>query len=104
MEFLSFKKKKIFLCPSWVCYTVATAVYILNTCPKKSTKNRVPQEAWTGLKHSVVHLKFFGCVSYTHVPDELRKKLDNKGQKLYLLGILKTQKDTSCMTLSQENL
>jgi hypothetical protein len=50
------------------------------------------------------HLKFFGCVSYAHVPDELRKKLDNKGQKLYLLGILKTQKDTSCMTLSQENL
>jgi hypothetical protein len=69
-----------------VCYTVATAVYILNRCPKKSTKNRVPQEAWTGLKHSVVHLKVFGCVSYAHVPDELRKKLDNKGQKIIFVG------------------
>ena len=26
-------------------------------------------------------LKKFGCVAYAHVPDELRKKLDNKGHK-----------------------
>jgi hypothetical protein len=34
----------------------------------------------------VVHLKFFGCVSYAHVPDDLRKKLDNKGQKIIFVG------------------
>jgi hypothetical protein len=34
----------------------------------------------------VVHLKLFGCVSYAHVPDELRKKLDNKGQKFIFVG------------------
>jgi hypothetical protein len=86
MEFLSFKKIIFFLCPSWVCYTVATTVYLLNRCPKKSMNNRVPQEAWIGLKHSVVHLKFIGCVSYAHVPDELRKKFDNKGQKFIFVG------------------
>ena len=32
------------------------------------------------MNHSVSHLKKFGCVSYAHVPDEMRKKLDNKGQ------------------------
>ena len=56
---------------------VATAVYIMNWCPTKSVKNKVPQEAWTGMNHNVSHLKVFGCVSYAHVPDELRKKLDN---------------------------
>ena len=34
-----------------------------------------------GMNHSVSHLKKFGCVAYAHVPDELRKKLDNKAHK-----------------------
>ena len=33
------------------------------------------------MNHSVSHLKFFGCVAYAHVPNELRKKLDKKGHK-----------------------
>ena len=60
---------------------VATAVYIMNRCPTKSVKNKVPQEAWTCMNHSVSHLNFFGCVAYAHVRDEMRKKLDNKGHK-----------------------
>ena len=58
---------------------VATAIYIMNWCLTKSVKNKIPQEAWTGMNHSVSHLKVFGCVAYAHVPDELRKKLDKKG-------------------------
>jgi hypothetical protein len=65
---------------------VATAVYILNKCLTKSVENRIPQEAWTGSKHNVVHLRVFGCVAYAHVPDELRRKLDNKGQKCIFVG------------------
>ena len=34
---------------------VATAVYIMNRCPTKSVKNKVPQEAWTCMNHSVSH-------------------------------------------------
>ena len=49
-------------------------------------KNKVPQEAWTSMNHSVSHLKFFGCVAYAHVPDELRRKLDKKGQKCIFVG------------------
>ena len=48
----------------------------MNRCPTKGVKHKVPQEAWTCMKHSVFHLKFFGCVAYAHVPDELRMKLD----------------------------
>jgi hypothetical protein len=49
---------------------LATAMYIMNRCPTKSVKNNVPREAWTCMKHNVVHLKVFGCVTYAHVPDE----------------------------------
>ena len=59
---------------------VAIDIYIMNQCPTKSVKNKVPQEAQTCMNHIVFHLNFFGCVTYAHVPDELRKKLDKKGQ------------------------
>jgi len=65
---------------------VATAVYILKKCLTKSVKNRVPQEDWIGSKHNVVHLKCFGCITYAHVPDELRKKMDKKGKKCIFVG------------------
>ena len=66
--------------------SVATSVYILNRCLTKSVKNKVPQEAWKGMNHSVSHLKYFGCVAYAHILDELRKKLDKKGQKCIFIG------------------
>ena len=53
---------------------------------KKSVKNKVPQEAWTSMNHSFPHIKVFGCVSYAHVPDELRRKLDKKGHKCIFIG------------------
>jgi hypothetical protein len=81
---------------------VATIVYIMNKFPTKSVKNKVPQEAWTCMKHNVVHLIFFGYVSYTHVLDEMRNKLDKKDINVYLLGILKIQKHTGCMILLKE--
>jgi hypothetical protein len=71
---------------------IATAVYILNKCPTKSVKNIVPQAAWTGSKHNVAHLKVFGCITYTHVPDELRRKLDNKGHKCIFVGYFEETK------------
>jgi transposase InsO family protein len=65
---------------------VATTVYILNICLTKSVKNKVPQEASTTSKHNVAHLKVFGCVTYAHVPDELRRKMENKGHKCIFVG------------------
>ena len=65
---------------------VAISVYIMNRSLTKREKNKFPQEAWTSMNHSVSHLKVFGCVAYAHVPDELRKKLDNKGHKFIFVG------------------
>ena len=58
----------------------------MNRCPTNSVKNKVPQEAWTGMNHSVLHLKSFGCVAYAHVSNELRRKLDKKGHKCIFVG------------------
>ena len=69
----------------WV-EAATTTVYIMNRCPTKSVKNKIPKEAWTCMNHSVSHLKVFGCVTYAHVLDELRKKLDKKGQKCIFVG------------------
>ena len=65
---------------------VNCAVYILNRCPTKSIMNRVLKEAWSGEKQFVTHMKVFGCVAYAHVPDQLRKKLDSKGEKCIFFG------------------
>ena len=65
---------------------VHCAVYILNRCPTKAVMNKVPEEAWSGTKHGVTHMKFFGCVAYPHIPDQLRKKLDSKGEKCIFIG------------------
>ena len=72
----------------------------MDRCPTKSVKNKVPQEAWTGMNHSVSHSKVFGCVAYAHVLDELRRKLGKRDRNVFLSAIQKTQKHTSYMTLS----
>ena len=75
----------------WV-EVVTIVVYIMNRCLTKSVKNKFPQESWIGMNHIVSHLKNFGCVAYAHVPDELRKKLDNKGHKCIFVGYFDDKK------------
>ena len=45
-----------------------------------------PQEAWSGDKPSVSHLKFFGCIAYAQVHETKRKKLDDCGEKCIFIG------------------
>lgn len=65
---------------------VNTATYILNKCPTKKLKNRVPEEAWNGRKQNVKHLKFFGSICYKHIPYAKRSKFDDKSKKMVLIG------------------
>lgn len=62
------------------------AVYILNRCPTQAVMNKVPEEAWSGRKQGITHMKVFGCVPYADIPDQLRKKLDKKGEKCIFIG------------------
>jgi len=63
-----------------------TATYILNRTPTKRLKAITPEEAWSNEKPSVSHLKVFGSVCYKHVPDQQRRKLDDIGVSLILVG------------------
>ncbi|MCH85421.1 retrovirus-related Pol polyprotein from transposon TNT 1-94, partial [Trifolium medium] len=62
------------------------AAYILNKFPTKKLKNKVPEEAYNGRKPNVKHLKVFGSICYKHIPNAKRSKLDNKSDKMILIG------------------
>eukprot|EP00253_Pinus_taeda_P003406 PITA_03406 len=65
---------------------VTCTVYILNRCPTNAVMNKIPEEAWSGQKQTVTHMRVFGCVAYAHVPNQLRNKLDSKGEKCVFIG------------------
>lgn len=48
--------------------------------------NKTPQEAWSGFKPSVNHLRIFGCIGYAHIPKQKREKLDQKSEKVIFVG------------------
>uniref|UniRef100_A0A151UEN4 Retrovirus-related Pol polyprotein from transposon TNT 1-94 n=1 Tax=Cajanus cajan TaxID=3821 RepID=A0A151UEN4_CAJCA len=61
-------------------------IYILNRCPTKSIHDKTLEEAWSGRRPLIKHLKIFGCIAYAHVPDQLRKKSDDKGERYVFIG------------------
>jgi hypothetical protein len=71
------------------CYwgeAIAVATYILNLCPTKRLNCMTPEHVWSGKKPSIKHLRVFGSVCYRHIPDEKRRKLDAKSERLVFIG------------------
>ncbi|KAL4366274.1 hypothetical protein GQ457_05G025610 [Hibiscus cannabinus] len=56
------------------------AIYVQNRCPHVKLDDQTPQEAWSGQKPTVSHLKVFGSVAYAHIPDQRRTKLEDKSK------------------------
>ncbi|RDX68216.1 hypothetical protein CR513_52816, partial [Mucuna pruriens] len=44
-----------------------------------------PEEVWSGRKPAISHFRVFGSLCFKHIPDERRKKLDNKEQPIMFL-------------------
>jgi len=65
---------------------VACAVYLSNRSPTRSVLGKTPQEAWSGRKPGISHLRVFGSIAHAHVPDEKRSKLDDKSEKYIFIG------------------
>ncbi|CAJ2661986.1 unnamed protein product [Trifolium pratense] len=65
---------------------VNTACYVLNRCPTKRLNNVTPEECWSGNKPNVSHLKVFGSIAYRHIPDQTRRKLDDKSEMMIMVG------------------
>lgn len=64
---------------------VAYSVYLLNRSPSKGT-GITPEEAWSGRKPDLSHIKVFGTVSMVHIPKTNRKKWDPKAQECIMTG------------------
>ncbi|CAL1391441.1 unnamed protein product [Linum trigynum] len=66
---------------------VAWASHVLNRSPSSANQGKTAQELWTGKPPTVSHLRVFGCVAYAHIPDQHRRKLDDKSLKCNFLGL-----------------
>jgi hypothetical protein len=55
-------------------------------------RDKTPEEAFTGMKPKVIHLRIFGCPVYIHVPKEKRTKLEPSGKKGTFVGYNETSK------------
>ena len=65
---------------------VNTAVYLRNRSPTVYLENKTPYECWFDRKPDLSNLRVFGCLSYIHIPDIQRKKLDPKSYKAIFVG------------------
>ena len=54
----------------------STAVYLQNRIPHRILEDKTPEEAFTGKRPEVGHLRIFGCPVYIHIPVEKRTKLE----------------------------
>jgi transposase InsO family protein len=66
--------------------STATAVYLINRSPTKRIPEMTPEEAWTGVKPNLEHLRVFGCKAMCHVPKERRQKWDPKSREMLFVG------------------
>ena len=68
-------------------YAAEYACYITNRTYTSVTKSKTPFELFHNQKPTVGHIRRFGCVAYAHIPDDTRRKLDNRGRKCRFLGV-----------------
>ncbi len=83
---------------------VNMAVYIKNRCPIKALESKTPQEAWTGRKPDVSHLRVFGCKTFAHISDEKRSKLESKSMPCVFLGYCERTKTYHLMFVENKRI
>lgn len=71
-------------------------VHTVNRSPHSALDNTTPFEVWTGRKPDASHMRPFGTVVYVHVPKKLRKKLDARSERCYLVGYSADTKAYRC--------
>ena len=58
---------------------VMSACYLRNRSPSRAlAQEKTPEEMWSGWKPSVGHLRIFGCKVFVWIPDEKRRKMEEK--------------------------
>ena len=72
-------------------FAVITACYLRNRMPI-GPDGKCPEEAFTGCKVSVGHIRTFGCIAYANIPKETRGKLELVARKTILIDYLPISK------------
>lgn len=70
----------------WLAETAMCACYVSNHMTYKVLGTTTPHELWHGSAPSVSHFKTFGCLTFVHVPKQLRTKLEKRVKIGILLG------------------
>jgi hypothetical protein len=65
-------------------------VYVQKRCPHRVLGMSTPEEAFTGKKPDVLHLKKFGSFVYVHVNKDARKKLELTAEVGIFVGYIET--------------
>ena len=65
---------------------VNTAVYLRNRSPTTSLKDITPYESLFNQKPDTSNLKVFGCLAFAHIPENQRKKFEEKSRKAVFVG------------------
>ena len=81
-----------------------TAVYLLNRCPTKALDKKTPFEVFSGMKPSVKYVRVFGSVYYTHIPQQLRHKLEKSSNKGVFVGYGTNEKRYRVYNLSTQKI
>lgn len=55
-----------------------------------------PEEAYTGIRLNLVHLRIIGSLAYCHIPDSKRNKFEPKAVATILLGYDELSKAYRC--------
>ena len=70
---------------------VTTACYIRNRTPI-GPGGKTPEEAYSGKRPYIGHLRAYGCIAYAHIPIEKRQKLESTAQRTCLIGYMPTSR------------
>jgi hypothetical protein len=63
-----------------------TTVYVQNKSSQQILGDKTPEEAFTGVKPEIIHLRIIGCPVCIHVPKEKRTKLEPSRKKGTFVG------------------
>jgi hypothetical protein len=79
--------------PESFWYDALEYAAILHNClPTNSLPNLMPEEAWSGNKPDIFHLRVFSCPAHMHVPIDHRSKLSSHMQQCVFLGLASNYK------------
>lgn len=69
-----------------------TIVYLRYRSPHRVLGSKTSEKIYTGKKPEVGQIKIFGCLAYSHVPEEKRMKLEPTAERVILMGYNETSR------------